>query len=140
MLIHTQTVILMISMIYLVIHAAVWFALSEQRNSQVRLWSLSGLLSGTAVVLLSMRGNVSEFAFIYIGQLLMVLGNAGRCLALRMFLDKVSSRARWFYGISSLVFFSLMVGGYEARVPERYLEVLYFGFYAVIVIDYGLMG
>lgn len=140
MQIHTQTVILMISMIYLVIHAAVWFALSEQRNSQVRLWSLSGLLSGTAVVLLSMRGNVSEFAFIYVGQLLMVLGNAGRCLALRMFLDKVSSRALWFFGLSSLVFFSLMVGGYEARVPERYLEVLYFGFYAVIVIDYGLMG
>ncbi len=140
MQVHTQTVILMISMIYLVIHAAVWFALSEQRNAQVRLWSFSGLLSGAAVVLLSMRGVLGEFAFVYAGQLLMVTGNAGRGLALRMFFDKVSARSRGFYASSSLIFFLLIVGGYEARVPERYLEVLYFGFYAVILIDYALMG
>ena len=140
MQLHTQTVILMISMIYLVIHAAVWFALSEQRNSQVRLWSLSGVLSGTAIVLLSMRGTVSEFAFVYLGQSLLLLGNAGRCLALRMFFEKVSLRSRWFYAISSVVFLGLIIGGYEAGVPERHLEVMYFSFYGVTLIDYGLMG
>ncbi len=140
MQVHTQTVILMISMIYLVIHAAVWFALSEQRNSQVRLWSFSGVLSGLAIVLLSMRGTVSEFAFAYLGQLLMVLGNAGRCLSLRMFFNRVSARSLWFYGISSLIFMLLIIGGYEAGISERYLGLLFFGFYAVVPVDYALMG
>ncbi len=138
--IHTQTVILMISMIYLVMHAAVWFALSEHRNAQVRLWSMSGLLSGMAVVLLSMRGNVSEFAFVYLGQVLMVLGNAGRCLALRMFFDQVSRTARWFYGVTSVVIPAVIIGGFEAGVTEYLLEIIYFGFYAIVLIDYFLMG
>ncbi len=140
MQVHTQTVILMISMIYLVMHAAVWFALSEQRNTQIRLWSSSGLLSGIAVVLLSMRGNVSEFAFVYVGQVLMVLGNAGRCIALRMFFPTVSLMARWFYAISSVVLLALIIGGYEFGVAEYLLEILFFGFYGVILIDYFLMG
>ncbi len=140
MQIDTQTVILMISMIYLVMHAAVWFALSEQRNAQVRLWSLSGLLSGVAVVMLSLRGSVSEFAFVYVGQVFMVLGNAGRCMALRMFFEQVSVRARWFYGVSSVTFLTLLIGSYEIGVTEYLLETLYFGFYAVILIDYFLLG
>lgn len=140
MQIHTQTVILMISMIYLVMHAAVWFALSEQHDSQVRLWSISGLLSGIAVVFLSMRGIVSEFVFIYLGQLLMVLGNAGRCLALRMFFDKISPVAKWFYLVSSLLFSTVIIGGYEIGVTEYLLEIIYFGFYALILIDYFLVG
>ncbi|MFM2108283.1 MAG: hypothetical protein RLZZ513_1351, partial [Pseudomonadota bacterium] len=81
----------MICMVYLVMHAVIWFALSEQRDSQVRLWCLSGVLSGIAVIPLSMRGVVSEWAFIYIGQIPMVVGNAGRCIALRMFFGKVSA-------------------------------------------------
>ncbi len=137
---HPQTVIFMICMVYLVMHAVIWFALSEQRNAQVRLWSLSGLLSGIAVIPLSMRGIVSEFAFIYIGQIPMVLGNAGRCLALRMFFDRVSTRAKLFYGISSALFLAVIVGGYEAGVSEYYLRMFYFGFYAVILIDYFLLG
>lgn len=137
---HPQTVIFMICMVYLVMHAVIWFALSEQRNAQVRLWSLSGLLSGIAVIPLSMRGIVSEFAFIYLGQIAMVLGNAGRCLALRMFFDRVSTRAKLFYAISSVLFLGVIIGGYEAGVSEYYLRMIYFGFYAVIVLDYFLLG
>ncbi len=140
MQVHTQTVILMISMIYLVMHAAVWFALSEQRNSQVRLWSISGLACGVAVVLLSMRGNVSEFMFVYVGQMLMAFGNAGRCIAMRMFFDSVSPTARRFHAISTVVFLTLMISGYEAGVTEYLLEILFFAFYAVVVLDYFLVG
>ncbi|MBM3336268.1 MAG: hypothetical protein FJY60_01005 [Betaproteobacteria bacterium] len=61
---HVQTTIFMICMAYLVLHGAIWFALSEQRNAQVRLWCISGLVSGVSVVLLSLRGTISEFAFI----------------------------------------------------------------------------
>ncbi len=130
----------MICVVYLVMHAVIWFALSEQRNAQVRLWCLSGLLSGIAVVPLAMRGVVSEWAFIYIGQIPMVLGNAGRCLALRMFFGNVSAQAKWFYALTSIVFLVTMIGAFEYGVSEYYLQVYYFGFYAVILIDYYLLG
>lgn len=140
MQLHPQTIILMICMVYLVMHAVIWFALSEQRNAQVRLWSLSGLLSGIAVIPLSMRGIVSEFAFVYIGQIPMVLGNAGRCLALRMFFGRISGKAKLFYALSTLFFLGVILGGYEAGVSEYYLRTFYFGFYSLILIDYFLLG
>ncbi|MCE2832355.1 MAG: HAMP domain-containing histidine kinase [Oxalobacteraceae bacterium] len=130
----------MICVVYLVMHAVIWFALSEQRNAQVRLWCLSGLLSGLAVVPLSMRGVVSEWAFIYIGQIPMVLGNAGRCLAVRMFLGNVSAQAKWFYALTSMFFLVTIIGAFEYGVSEYYLQVYYFAFYAVILIDYLLLG
>jgi signal transduction histidine kinase len=130
----------MICVVYLVMHAVIWFALSEQRNAQVRLWCLSGLLSGIAVVPLAMRGVVSEWAFIYIGQIPMVLGNAGRCLALRMFFGNVSAQAKWFYALTSIVFLVTIIGAFEYGVSEYYLQVYYFAFYAVILIDYFLLG
>ncbi|NDC09589.1 MAG: sensor histidine kinase [Oxalobacteraceae bacterium] len=130
----------MICVVYLVMHAVIWFALSEQRNAQVRLWCLSGLLSGVAVVPLAMRGVVSEWAFIYLGQIPMVLGNAGRCLALRMFFGSVSAQSKWFYAMTSVVFLTTMIGAFQMGVSEYYLMVYYFGFYAVILIDYFLLG
>ncbi len=53
----------MICMAYLVLHGAIWLALSEQRNTQVRLWCISGLISGLSVVILSLRYEVGEFIF-----------------------------------------------------------------------------
>ena len=70
----------MVCVVYLTMHAVIWFALPEQRNEQVWLWSASGLMSGLGVIALSTRGVVSEFVFIYIGQALMVFGNAGGVL------------------------------------------------------------
>lgn len=137
---HTQTIILMVCMVYLVMHAVIWFALSEQRSAQVILWSVSGLLSGIGVIALATRGTVSEFVFIYLGQVLMVAGNAGRCLALRLFFGVIQPRALWFYTLSSLMFLTLIIGGYEAGVPEHRLQVLFFGFYAVILLDYFFLG
>jgi len=78
----------MICMAYLVLHGAIWFALSEQRNTQVRLWCISGLVSGLSVVFLSLRDQVGEFMFIYVAQLLMLIGNAGRLIGLRMYLPE----------------------------------------------------
>lgn len=137
---HPQTVILMICMVYLVMHAVIWFALSEQRDSQVRLWCLSGLLSGLAVIPLSMRGVVSEWAFIFIGQIPMVIGNAGRCIALRMFFGPVSSRAQWFYALTTIIYLVSFIGAYYVGVSEYYLRIYYFAFYAVILFDYFLLG
>lgn len=137
---HIQTTMFMVCVIYLTMHAVIWFALPEQRNQQVWLWSASGLMSGLGVIALSTRGIVSEFVFIYIGQALMVLGNAGRCLSLRMFLPPVSRKAIWFHLVSSTVFLLALGGGFAAGVPEFYLRILYFSFYAIILMDYFLMG
>jgi signal transduction histidine kinase len=137
---HTQTIILMICMVYLVMHAVIWFALSEQRDAQVILWSVSGLLSGLAIIPLAARGAVSEPVFFYLGQVPMVLGNAGRCLALRMFFGEVKPSAVIFYLLSSLIFLALIIGGYEAGVADQHLQLLFFSFYAVILLDYFFVG
>lgn len=137
---HTQTAIFMVCVVYLTMHAVIWLALSEQRDAQVWLWSASGLMSGLGVIALATRGTVSEFVFVHLGQALMVFGNAGRCLALRMFFPTVSRSAIAFYGISSLLLLATLGIGFERGVPEYHLRIVYFLFYALILIDYALMG
>ena len=68
------------------------------------------MLSGIAVVLLSMRGLVSEFLFMYVAQLLMLAGNGGRMVALRMYLlPEPQNRVYWVYGLVSVAYFLLFV-------------------------------
>jgi hypothetical protein len=64
MLLDTQTTIFMICFVYLMLHGGIWLALLEYKNFQVKLWCMSGLISGVGVVLLSLRGFVPEFAFL----------------------------------------------------------------------------
>lgn len=130
----------MICMGYLVMHAVIWLALSEQRNTQVRLWCISGIISGVSVVLLSMRGVISEFAFIYIGQLLMLFGNSGRAIALRFYLRRPLRSAIIFYLLSSAAYFFWFSRAYMLGAPDRILLKLFFGFYAVVCIDYFWVG
>ena len=137
---HVQTTIFMICMAYLVLHGAIWFALSEQRNAQVRLWCISGLVSGVSVVLLSLRGSVSEFAFIYIAQFLMMIGNMGRTIALRLYLPMPISRAIAFHAVAGLTYYVWIVSAYEAGTSTLALSVLFFGFYAIVCFDYFLVG
>ncbi len=137
---HTQTTIFMVCVVYLTMHAVIWLALSEQRDAQVWLWSVSGLMSGLGVIALATRGTVSEFVFVHIGQALMVFGNAGRSLALRMFFPSVSRKPILFYAISSLLLLAVLGVGHEMDVPEYYLRLVYFSFYALILVDYFLLG
>ncbi len=137
---HTQTAIFMVCLVYLLLHAAVWFALSEQRNNIVRLWCGSGIVSGIAVVFLSMRGFVSEFLFMYVGQLMMMLGNAGRCIALRMYLPQPIRGKAALHLAAGFLFYAAMTGSYAAGVSDRWLEVIYHSFYAVICYEYFIVG
>lgn len=137
---HVQTTIFMICMAYLVLHGAIWFALSEQRNVQVRLWCISGLISGVAVVLLALRETVGEFAFLYVAQFLMVIGNMGRTIALRMYLPIPLKPAMLVHAVAGLVYYVCVIVGYEAGVDILTLSALFYGFYAVICIDYLLVG
>ena len=138
--IHIQTTIFMICMAYLVVHGVIWFALSEQRNTQVRLWCSSGLISGVAIVFLSMREQVGEFLFIYAGQFLMLAGNMGRCVALRLFLPEPVRPAIIVHTLVALTYYLWLIAAYEAGTPDGPLSVMFFGFYAIVCLDYFLVG
>lgn len=137
---HVQTTIFMICMAYLVLHGAIWFALSEQRNAQVRLWCISGLISGVSVVLLSLRETVGEFAFIYVAQFLMVIGNMGRTIALRLYLPEPIRPAITFHSLAGLLYYVWLIAAYEAGTSTMALSVMFFGFYAIACFDYFLVG
>ena len=137
---HIQTTIFMICMAYLVLHGAIWFSLSEQLNTQVRLWCISGLISGLSVVLLSLRYEVGEFIFMYIGQLLMLIGNVGRLIALRMYLHKRLGLAIVVHCIVAIVYFLCFISSYESGTSDPILAMLFFGFYTLICFDYFLVG
>ena len=137
---HIQTTIFMICMAYLALHGAIWFALSEQRNTQVRLWCISGLVSGLSVVLLSLREQVGDFMFIYVAQLLMLIGNAGRLIALRMYLLERLGPAIIVHSIAAICYFLWITSAYEAGTSNTTLAIMFFGFYTLLCFDYFLVG
>ena len=94
-----------------------------------------------AVVLLSMRGLVSEFLFMYVAQLLMLAGNGGRMVALRMYLlPEPQNRVYWVYGLASVAYFLLFVYLIAVLKADWEALVLFNAFYAVLCIDYFRMG
>ena len=137
----TQTTIFMTCFVYLILHGAIWLALQEYRSYQVKLWCASGMLSGMAVVLLSMRGLVPEFFFLYVAQLLMLAGNGGRMVALRMYLlPEPQNRVYWVYGLASTVYFVLFVYLTAVLKADWGALLLFNAFYAVLCIDYFRIG
>jgi signal transduction histidine kinase len=137
----TQTTIFMTCFVYLILHGAIWLALQEYRSFQVKLWCASGMLSGMAVVLLSMRGLVSEFLFLYVAQLLMLAGNGGRMVALRMYLlPESQNRVYWTYGLACIIYFILFVYLMAVLNADWEALILFNAFYAVLCIDYFRIG
>jgi signal transduction histidine kinase len=127
--------------VYLILHGAIWLALQEYRSFQVKLWCASGMLSGMAVVLLSMRGLVSEFLFLYVAQLLMLAGNGGRMVALRMYLlPESQNRVYWTYGLACITYFILFVYLMAVLNADWEALILFNAFYAVLCIDYFRIG
>ncbi len=137
---HVQTAIFMICLVYLLLHASVWFALSEYDNNQVRLWCVSGILSGVAIIFLSMRDQVGDLLFIHAGQLGMVLGNAGRIIALRLYLRTPVRRAAIAHLVIALVFYVSFALAFFSGISEHTLEIAYHAFYAIICIEYFMVG
>jgi signal transduction histidine kinase len=99
------------------------------------------MLSGMAVVLLSMRGLVSEFLFLYVAQLLMLAGNGGRMVALRMYLlPESQNRVYWTYGLACITYFILFVYLMAVLNADWEALILFNAFYAVLCIDYFRIG
>jgi len=140
MALHTQTTIFMICMAYLVLHAVVWLALSEHNNKQIGLWCSSGLVSGIAVVLLTLRSSVGEFVFVYVGQLLMVLGTVGRLVALRLYLPEPVTRSLINYLLIAALFYFPLSIAYAMGTPDSPLILYFFSFYGIFCIEFFLIG
>ena len=137
----TQTTIFMICFVYLMLHGAIWLALLEYRSFQVRLWCGSGMISGVAVVLLAIRDSVPDVLFFYVAQFLMLIGNWGRMVALRMYLLP-TSQERTFrtYTVANAVYYAVFcyLIYFHQAVWEALL--LFNGFYAVLCFDYFRIG
>lgn len=136
----TQTTIFMICFVYLMLHGGIWLALQEYRSYQVKLWCASGILSGVAVVLLAMRGSIPEFVFMYVAQLLMLIGTWGRMVALRMYLPGAHKRAFLNYKIFSLIYFSVFSFLIYFHQAEWEALIVFNGFYAFFCFEYFRIG
>jgi signal transduction histidine kinase len=137
----TQTTIFMICFVYLILHGAIWLALQEYRSYQVKLWCAAGMFSGMAVVLLAMRGQVSDFLFFYVAQLLMLIGNWGRMVALRMYLlPEPQHRVYRAYNLINVGYFIVFVYLIYFQQAEWEALILFNAFYAVLCFDYFLIG
>lgn len=131
----------MICFVYLILHGAIWLALQEYRSEQVKLWCAAGMFSGMAVVLLAMRGQVPEFLFFYVAQLLMLVGNWGRMVALRMYLlPEPQEHAYRVYNLANLTYFIVFVVLIGALQAEWEALILFNAFYAILCIDYFRIG
>jgi signal transduction histidine kinase len=137
----TQTTIFMISFVYLILHSAIWLALQEYRSYQVKLWCASGIFSGVAVALLAMRGNISEYLFIYVAQLLMLIGNWGRMVALRIYLPHQPKQSIYLiYNIANSSYFIIFCYLMYFKQAEWEALILFNGFYALLCFDYFRIG
>jgi signal transduction histidine kinase len=93
------------------------------------------------VVLLAMRGQIPEFLFLYVAQLLMLIGNWGRMVALRMYLPaQHQDRAYWFYTLAHLLYFVVFVYLTSFLQAEWEALILFNAFYAVMCFEYFRMG
>jgi signal transduction histidine kinase len=141
MTLDTQTTIFMICFVYLMLHGAIWLALLEYRSFQVKLWCASGMISGVAVVLLAIRGSVPDVVFFYVAQLLMVLGNWGRMVALRFYLSPApQSQSFKVYALINAAYFVAFCYLIHFHQAEWEALILFNAFYAVLCFDYYRIG
>ena len=137
----TQTTIFMICFVYLMLHGAIWLALLEYRSFQVHLWCASGIVSGIGVVLMSMRGTIPEFVFMYVAQFLMLIGNLGRMVALRIYLKPPSLQpVLRKYGVANALYFGLFAYVIYVHQDDWTALILFNGFYALLCLDYFRIG
>lgn len=135
-----QTTILMIFLVYIVLHGAIWIVLGGEKSQQVTIWCASGVISGLAVILFASQPAIPKFAFYYIAQILMLLGNFGRIYALRMYLDQPQSK---YYSANiavNVLYIFIFAAMYETGASDKDLMALFYGFWVFGCLDYIVAG
>jgi signal transduction histidine kinase len=99
------------------------------------------MFSGMAVVLLAMRGHVPDIFFYYVAQLLMLIGNWGRMVALRMYLlPEPQTQVYRAYNIFNICYFILFVYLIEFMQADWEALIVFNAFYALLCFDYFRIG
>jgi signal transduction histidine kinase len=140
MTIDIQTTILMIFVVYLVLHGAIWIVLGGQKSKQVSIWCGSGIISGFAVIFFANFQSTNSFIFFYLAPLLMLLGNWGRQVALRMYLGKYHKRYHLYSFLYALIFMIVVAYLKEFGFSLNSILIWFFGFWVVGCFDYCLAG
>jgi signal transduction histidine kinase len=131
-----QTIFWMDAFLYLMLHAAIWYGLARFRSPVVALWSVSGILSAFSLCVLGSRGLLSTDVVVVVGQLLMVVGNWGRQIALRS-LDGPPDRAwLWRMGLFNGAYLCLSYGLQFTGSPETTIMLVFYIFYTVNCLEY----
>jgi len=87
MLIDTQTLLLTVGRLYLLLPSSTWLVLIKQRTTQSDLWCLGGLIGGGGVILLSLRGILPDLIAYPLSNIAMMASFAMRIRSLHLDLE-----------------------------------------------------
>jgi signal transduction histidine kinase len=114
MLIDTQTLLLTVGLLYLLLPSSTWLVLLKQRTPQVDLWCLGGLIGGGGVVLFSLRGTLPDLMAYPLANILIMVSFVLRIRSLHLDLEgNARGEARWLVSPAGLTALMLIyVAGY----------------------------
>jgi signal transduction histidine kinase len=135
-----QTTILMIFLVYVILHGAIWVVLGGEKSRQVTIWCASGIISGLAVILFANQPSLPAFVFYYVAQILMIIGNFGRIYALRTYLDEPQGIYYKANIVVNVLYFCISIGMYETGYSLEDLLKVFFGFWIIGCLDYVIAG
>jgi signal transduction histidine kinase len=138
--IDVQTLFWVDAFLYLMLHAALWYGLARFRSRVVVLWSASGILSALSLCVLGSRGLIATDTIVVSGQLLMVLGNWGRQMALRSIEGPPESRWVWFSGLVNVLFLGLSYSLHFSGFPESTVMWVFYAFFTINCLEYSWTG
>ena len=135
-----RTIIWMDAVLYLMLHAAIWFGLASHRNRQVAFWSVSGMLSAVGLAFIGSRGLFPEVVVSVVGQLLMAVGNFGRQISLRSMVQAPDRRYMLRLGFFNVIYLAISTSFFLADVGDYAAMLLFYGFYTFNCFEYFLIG
>ena len=138
--VNVQTIFWMDALMYLMLHAAIWYGLARFRSPVVVLWSASGIFSALGLCVLGSRGWLSTDVVVVAGQFLMAAGNWGRQLALRSLNGPASPVWLWSSAGMNVVFLALSYALHFSGAPESTLMLVFYVFYTFNCLEYFFAG
>lgn len=138
--VNVQTIFWMDALMYLVLHAAIWYGLARFRSPVVVLWSASGIFSALGLCVLGSRGWLGTDVVVVAGQFLMAAGNWGRQLALRSLNGPASPAWLWSSAGMNVVFLALSYALHFSGEAESTLMLVFYAFYTFNCLEYFFAG
>lgn len=138
--VNVQTIFWMDALMYLMLHAAIWYGLARFRSPVVVLWSASGIFSALGLCVLGSRGWLSTDVVVVAGQFLMAAGNWGRQLALRSLNGPASPAWLWSSAGMNVVFLTLSYALHFSGATESTIMLVFYVFYTFNCLEYFFAG